>query len=226
MIRPTTRSRIAALSITALALVAVGCVSVAPGGSPTASIATPTPTTSATATATTPATGTPTLPPTAPPTDTPTDAPTAAPTAPPTDTPTDAPTAPPTDGVTPPPSGTATELDFSADPRYGLHELSAGFTPDPFTVTMTSGGPVNASYISGCNGFAAVAPDVKVRYTAASATILRFYFTPDDLEADTTLIINDPNGQWLCDDDAYSPHPAVNADPTLGESVRHLGRQL
>ena len=155
---------------------------------------------------------TPTLPPTA----TPTDAPTATPTDAPTATPTDAPTDTPTDGPTPTP---AEELNFRLDPNYGLVELEAGFVPDPHSREMTAGGPVDASYLGGdCVGFASSAPDYSVRYTAGDRPLLRFYFLAD-LVGDATMIINDPDGDWLCNDDwdSSTVDPGIDvADPEGG----------
>ena len=46
--------------------------------------------------------------------------------------------------------------------------------------------------------------------------MLRFYFVPDTAGADTTLIINQPNAQYTCDDDyngAANRNPEINIDP-------------
>ncbi len=207
--------------------VAAGCVSVGPpaSGGPTA--AAPTLATSsvpsvpgvtvppvATFAPTTVPTGVPTVPTDAP--SVPTDAPTDAP-APATDAPTDEP-APPTDAPTDEPAATPGTLDFSKTSNYGSVELAAGFNPDPFTKTgIRSGGSVDASYLPGCNGHASSAPDFEVKYTSGQVfTLLRFYFVPDTAGADTTLIINQPNSTYVCDDDYNFPdnrNPEVNIDP-------------
>lgn len=94
------------------------------------------------------------------------------------------------------------ELDWTLAPNYGSTELTSGFTPDPFEQAVTSGGPIDASYLGGdCRGFATAAPDFDVTYEAGSLTLLRFYFVADAAE-DTTLIINAPDGSWYCNDDA------------------------
>ena len=94
------------------------------------------------------------------------------------------------------------ELDWSLAPNFGSTELASGFTPDPFEQAVTSGGPIDASYLGGdCRGFATAAPDFDVTYEAGSLTLLRFYFVADAAD-DTTLIINAPDGSWYCNDDA------------------------
>jgi hypothetical protein len=94
------------------------------------------------------------------------------------------------------------ELDWQLAPNYGSTELAAGFTPDPFDQILSSGGPIDASYLGGdCRGWATAAPDFDVTYEAGSMSLLRFYFVADTA-VDTTLIINAPDGDWYCNDDA------------------------
>jgi hypothetical protein len=94
------------------------------------------------------------------------------------------------------------ELDWQLPPNYGSTDLAAGFTPDPFDQILTSGGPIDASYLGGdCRGWATAAPDFDVTYEAGSMSLLRFYFVADEA-VDTTLIVNAPDGEWYCNDDA------------------------
>jgi hypothetical protein len=97
---------------------------------------------------------------------------------------------------------TAATLDFTLPPAYGEAGLAAGFQPDPFTQDILGGGSVDVSYLGleSCLGFAAAPPDLRVMYTAGSAEVLRFYFIAD---SDTSLIINDPSGNWFCSDDTF-----------------------
>ena len=127
---------------------------------------------------------------------------TPAPTDPPSPTqePTEAPTEAPTDAPTEAPA--ADELDYRLQPNFGSEDLTSGFTPDPFSAEVTSGGPIDASYLGGdCRGYATAAPDYDVTYTAGELSLLRFYFVADGGD-DTTLIINAPDGSWHCNDDA------------------------
>lgn len=93
-------------------------------------------------------------------------------------------------------------LDFSQNPTFGERALSAGFLPDPFTVEVTSGGVVNASYLPGsCTGWASEAPDYRLNWSGDSDE-LRILFEAYDGDDDATLIINLPDGTWSCNDDA------------------------
>jgi S1-C subfamily serine protease len=92
-------------------------------------------------------------------------------------------------------------LDFGEEPSFASESLEAGFTPDPYTLEMVSGGEVEVSYLGGdCTGYAAVAPDYRLRWTGNSSE-LRIFFVPED-GGDTTLLVNLPDGSWVCNDDA------------------------
>lgn len=97
----------------------------------------------------------------------------------------------------------AMALDPYAPANFGEIYLTAGFLPDPHTVLMTAGGPIDATnqaqgLPAGCRGFVTDAPDYKLNYTPEGYSLYISALS----EGDTTLIINDPNGNWLCDDDA------------------------
>ncbi|MBN1967547.1 MAG: hypothetical protein JW910_23025, partial [Anaerolineae bacterium] len=95
---------------------------------------------------------------------------------------------------------------IGGDANYGSSELVAGFTPDPFTAEIVSGGDVDVQLAMGeiCQGtprgFVAWSPDYYISYEAGSAAELTFFFEGD---GDTTLVINGPNGFWYCDDDSH-----------------------
>jgi len=103
--------------------------------------------------------------------------------------------------------GGGATLNYNAPPSYGSVTLYGGFLPDPYTVGITSGGPINVAYLGGaCQGFARSNPDYSVQYNNP-AGLLRFYFLGG---GDTTLVINAPNGAWYCDDDgAGYPNPQI-----------------
>ncbi|MFV1988524.1 MAG: S1C family serine protease, partial [Gemmatimonadota bacterium] len=104
-----------------------------------------------------------------------------------------------------------TELHYTADPYFGVVNLRAGFSPDPNVSEIVAGGPVDASYLGGdCVGFAAEAPDVRLSWSGASDE-LRIFFTADEDE-DTSLLINLPDGTWICNDDAGSLDPLIILD--------------
>jgi hypothetical protein len=82
----------------------------------------------------------------------------------------------------------------------GEINLSAGFTPDPYRVSVTAGGSVDGSRLPGsCTGRISEAPDFEVTYSAGSLPLVFRTVSSQD----TTLIINGPNGDWSCDDDSY-----------------------
>lgn len=92
----------------------------------------------------------------------------------------------------------ATAQDTNADPNFGTVRLRSGFTPDPRVVPVQSGGDINAETIdSSCRGYISEAPDVRLVYSAGSLPLI----ISVDSRADTTLVINGPDGQWYCDDD-------------------------
>ena len=89
--------------------------------------------------------------------------------------------------------------DMALEPTYGTVSLSAGFPDDPYGVELASGGTIAASdVISGCTGFIANAPDVRLNYDAGSLPLILAVAS----DADTTLVINGPDGSWYCDDDS------------------------
>ncbi len=100
---------------------------------------------------------------------------------------------------TTPTKGPSSNVDWTMAPTYGSIELDSGFWPDPHSVGLDAGGTYSANTEVGshCRGYIAQAPDYDVYYTAGS---LPLYFTVD-APRDTTLVIRDPNGQWICDDD-------------------------
>ena len=100
------------------------------------------------------------------------------------------------------PAAGANELDWRLEPNFGSEQLAPNFLPDPFEVELVSGGPIDVSYLGDeCGGFATAAPDFQVEYTAGTSDLLRFYFVADAAE-DTTLVVNDAEGDWYCNDDA------------------------
>ncbi len=107
----------------------------------------------------------------------------------------------------------ATALDYTLAPNFGEVQLTAGFTPDPHSVEVLAGGPVDASQADeACRGFTNAAPDYRITYTAGSFPL--YIFAPAD--ADITLIISDPNRTWICDDDSGGDlNPQVVFDPPL-----------
>jgi hypothetical protein len=109
--------------------------------------------------------------------------------------------------------------DFSLDPTYGAADLVSGFTPDPHTQEISAGGSFDAAALGhDCVGWIARAPDYRVNWTAGSGQ-LPLVFSVDS-KADTTLVINDSQGDWICDDDSGNGglNPAITiANPQSGQ---------
>lgn len=104
--------------------------------------------------------------------------------------------------------------------NFGVHRLTTGFTPDPYTVDVVSGGGIDASTSNagaGCAGWVTGQPDVIVHFDEMSG-FLRFAFRPGTEGADGTLVINDGQGNWHCNDDASGLNPVVDlADAPPGQ---------
>jgi hypothetical protein len=110
--------------------------------------------------------------------------------------------------------------DFSLDPAYGSIELAAGFTPDPHTVAIAAGGELDASNLGvpGCVGSIARAPDFRVNWTAGPGN--RPLIFSVNSAADTTIVVNDATGNWICDDDGGNEgmNPSVRIEnPQSGQ---------
>ncbi len=119
---------------------------------------------------------------------------------------------PPTNTALPIPTDTPAvvpTLNFSLPPIFGSTTLTSGFVPDPFTVGLNAGGPVNVSYLgAGCTGYTTAAPTFSVNYAAGAFPLLRFYFISG---VDTTMIINTPGGSYVCVDDSFGTlNPALD----------------
>lgn len=106
--------------------------------------------------------------------------------------------------------GSASGLDFSMPALNGVISLSSGFLPDPRTVNVSARSQVSVSSALSnanvartgdgrCRGHTGAAPDLSVRYEAGNTFPLVVRAIAD---YDTTLVVNDPNGGWHCDDDS------------------------
>ena len=110
-------------------------------------------------------------------------------------------------------------LDPLADPNFGTVDLTAGFVPDPYLVNLTSGGAIDAAALNlgdECYGFVSSPPDFRVNWDGVSNR-LRFFFVAANADEDTTLLVNDPYGNWHCDDDfgaTFNPLVDINSPPS------------
>src|ERR1041385_5019018 len=75
------------------------------------------------------------------------------------------------------------------DPSYGTSDLATGFEPNPFTLSLRSGGSIDAQEINpGCKGFVASAPDLRINFTSGALPLIISVTST----ADTTLLVHGP----------------------------------
>jgi len=113
--------------------------------------------------------------------------------------------------------------NFNRAPSFGTVNLSANFAPDPYRVNVTAGGNIPAERLGGsqCTGTIADAPDVRLNYRAGQGLPL---FLSVQSSADTTLVVNLPNGQWACNDDFQGLNPGlVFRTPQSGQYAIWIG---
>lgn len=105
-------------------------------------------------------------------------------------------------------------LDPDGVPDYGTAAGAVGFSPDPFRVQGVEGGgsvdAIQRNLGADCAGRINVQPDF--RFTALSDfAALRFIFIADVVNADGSLIVRDPQGNFHCNNDSFGvPHPTVS----------------
>jgi hypothetical protein len=108
--------------------------------------------------------------------------------------------------------------DTGQQPRFGEVNLRAGFTPDPVQRNVTAGGRTDASNLGGeCTGMITDAPTFRVNYEAGGIPLYVYVYA----DADATLVINEPNGSWDCNDDGNGSggtNPGIRfRHPTTGQ---------
>lgn len=114
-------------------------------------------------------------------------------------------------------AGPTVAQDFDADPNYGEFHLSPGFDPDPGLLSLLAGGDVDAaSKFEDCQGYISAAPDVRLFWEGESQSGLTLKISAIS-NADTTLVVNGPDGSWYCDDDSgEDSNPSVELSPVAG----------
>ena len=99
----------------------------------------------------------------------------------------------------------------------GPINLATGFMPDPQMRSGVAGGPVAAggipnNYGGTCRGYTQAMPD-HVMVTTTPFNFLRVFVQS---QGDPTLIIQDPNGTYWCNDDADGFQPAITGPWAAG----------
>ena len=120
-------------------------------------------------------------------------------------------------GLTVAPASAQQQPDPSLQPSYGTTNLTSGFEPDPFVTALDAGGDYDASGlgVNGCLGYIARPPDYRINWTAGRTKLPLVFSVMSD--ADTTLVVNDAQGHWICDDD--SGNGALNPSITIADPV-------
>ena len=96
---------------------------------------------------------------------------------------------------------TASSQDVTLPPDFGTIDLADSFQPDPQTIDVNAGGALFAGDLEfACNGYVSDAPSYRINFQAG-ASGLGIY---TDSYTDTTLLINTPEGEWVCNDDNYN----------------------
>lgn len=92
-------------------------------------------------------------------------------------------------------NSSALAQNIFGDPNYGSIELDAGFSPDPHVTDLAAGG---STEFDSCTGYFSGDPDLNLNYEAGNFDLGIFAKS----DTDTTLAINNPSGEWLCNDDS------------------------
>lgn len=107
----------------------------------------------------------------------------------------------------------AKSISSEKGPRFGEVKLHAGFSPDPHIVEGKSGGEIDASTLRAeCKGWVASRPDFLLQAKDAF-TELRVMA---HAEGDVTLLLTEPDGDLLCNDDT---EPGRTPDPLLRAAI-------
>lgn len=114
-----------------------------------------------------------------------------------------------------PTATTSSQPNIGATPLYGTVNLAAGFNPDPQITNVQAGGSTaNPIAGAGCAGYInASQPDIDVNYSAGSYPLYIYVRA----SSDTTLLVNLPDGSWVCSDDVSGRDPVIHlAQPASG----------
>lgn len=111
----------------------------------------------------------------------------------------------------------AATLNFNADSNFGGAALRTGFTPEPWGFRLTAGGGSDAINVAELGlrddvtgqpctqAFVTRRPDFHFTFEAGNTfSMVRFYVVTEN-NADATLLINQPDTRWRCNDDHGQP---------------------
>ncbi|MFT5356474.1 MAG: hypothetical protein ACI9KE_003699 [Polyangiales bacterium] len=105
------------------------------------------------------------------------------------------------------------EAPSPGESNFGTISIAPGFTPDPHVVSGTSGGSASAADLSAdCAGQISATPD-HLLVAGGVFTNLRVMAHSD---TDVTLVVERPDGTYLCNDDAEGDDPIVESTFAAG----------
>ncbi len=104
--------------------------------------------------------------------------------------------------------------------NFGTVNLEPGFVPDPKVVNGTSGGGIDANTLqAGCAGWVSQTPD---HILAASGNFTNLRVMAHST-GDITLVVQKPDGSYLCNDDTEGTDPVVAAAMPQGNYKIWIG---
>ncbi len=93
--------------------------------------------------------------------------------------------------------------------------LTPGFTPDPQLATGNAGGLTDSSTLSGeCRGYIPSTPN---HVLTATGAFPHLRIAANGGSADITLVVQRPDGTYLCNDDSDGLNPMVEGPFAAGE---------
>ena len=117
------------------------------------------------------------------------------------------------------PPSSAGVPSWEQPPTYGRVTLEERFLPDPHEVSLTAGGDIEVD-VGVCNyGYVARNPDVDFYYTTSGEVDLYLYVIGAE---DTTLLVNQPDGRWVCDDDDLGDSNPVVVIPAAANGLYNI----
>jgi hypothetical protein len=100
---------------------------------------------------------------------------------------------------------------------FGSVTIGNGASPDPQTLSGTSGGTIDASTLDpSCRGFVTPQPSHAL-VLPAGMPFLRVFAASS---TDTTLVIRTPGGRFVCADDTFDTNPGIDA--AYGPGIYHV----
>lgn len=89
----------------------------------------------------------------------------------------------------------AAAQDINAPPNYGTIRLPGASAPYPYVVEIIAGGAVDAAGLGpNCRDLISEAPNLRIAYSASDLTLALRVVS----EANTSLVVNAPDGSWHC----------------------------